>query len=114
MKTLAYPVLASAALFSSPIVYAQESSGDRPYPFTSSYFVGEWVDSEDCSLERLTMSADGTFTAPGGGTSTWSLDGNILTFGSGASASSFMVEPVSRGKVIIYNEDGTVGYSIRC
>ncbi len=93
---------------------AQETAPERPYAFTSSYFVGEWVDTENCSDARLVIKSDGNFTAPGGGKGVWSLDGNILTVSGNQGASSFVVLPQSRDRVLIYNQDGTVGYSIRC
>jgi len=106
--------LAMIALSAATAAGAQNSGPSKPYPFTAQYFVGEWVDGEDCSVPRLKMHADGTFTSVNGGKGRWSLDGNRLTFGGGANASTFTVAPVDQRRVYLYYDDGGSGYSLRC
>ena len=115
MKFSGYIACAGVLLSATTVANAQNNgSSEPPYAYTQSYFVGEWVDGTDCSVNKLVMRADGTLTAPNGGRTTWRLDGNRLTFGSGATATSFTVHPVSRNRVLTYNDDGSTGYSTRC
>ncbi|GAB5349465.1 hypothetical protein [Alteriqipengyuania sp. 357] len=121
MKIFAFAATAALSLSMATAAGAQmqaqaqaQAAPELPYAFTASYFVGEWVDGPSCEVDRLVMRADGTFTAPGGGSGKWSLNGNRLTFGSGATATTFTVLPVSRELVYTYYDEGGSGYSKRC
>ncbi|MEL7730836.1 hypothetical protein AAG612_15000 [Citromicrobium bathyomarinum] len=115
MRKPIYSAMAALSLSMTTAAGAQiEQASEAPYAFTADYFVGEWVDGDSCDVDRLVMRADGTLIAPTGGRSTWSLDGNRLTFGTGEGASSFTVQPINRDLVYLFLDNGNMGYSRRC
>jgi hypothetical protein len=83
-----------------------------PPPLTAAYLIGFWTDDGDCG-HAIEFRADGRFVNADGGSGTWKLEGNRLTL-VGTASLTVRLEAVDAGRVVVYNEDGSIGGSTRC
>lgn len=77
------------------------------------FLVGRWTDNNDCN-NTVEFLDDGTFTAAGGASGIWALDGDRLTFQGGRGAVSARVQVINPNTITMLQDDGTLGRSTRC
>lgn len=104
------------ALSMPAVAHAAEQAQTRPKTqalrVSPQLLIGRWTDNGDCA-DFVEFAGNGQFTISSGGSGTWRLAGDRLTF-TGASSVTVRVEPVSRDEVRLVQPDGSIGRSTRC
>lgn len=81
--------------------------------FDAGSMIGRWADVGDCA-NAIEFTADGRFTAPGGGAGTWSLQGDQLTLSGPGGTQTVQVTSLDQNAMYAVNPDGSVATSQRC